>query len=192
MKPINNFENVKSAGGAIENLPAGGYVCEIIKCTEEANKTGKGSHLSIQFDVCEGEQTDFFARDWKAQDREDKYWHGAINQNVPDESSPKYDMQCRFFKTFVMNIEDSNPGYHWAWDEATLKGKKIGVVFGEVEKQSSRGTIYTTTRADSIVSVDAIREGKYKVPAPRTISNATTAPAAQAANYGGYADELPF
>ena len=191
MKPINNFDNVRAAGGAIDNLPAGGYVCEIKKCVEEANKTRKGSHLTIQFEVAEGEYTDFFARDWKSQDREDKFWRGVINQNVPDESSPKYEMQCRFFKTFVQNVEDSNPGYHWAWQEETLKGKKIGVVFGEVEKKSARGTVYTITRADSIVSVDAIRDGKYKVPAPRTLSD-TQAPTASPTNYGDYADELPF
>ena len=128
MKPINNFQNVKEAGGAIENLPAGGYVCTIMKCVEEKNRNNNGTHLTIQFDVAEGEYKDWFAKDWKNQTREDKFWHGVINQNIPDETSPKYDTQCGFFKRFTNAVEASNPGYHWDWNEAGLKGKKIGIM----------------------------------------------------------------
>ena len=191
MKAIKNFEDVKAAGGQIENLPAGGYVCEIKKCSEDPNKRGTGSHLTIQFDVCEGENSGWFANDWKAQDREDKFWHGVINQNVPDESSPKYDMQCRFFKSFTNTIEESNPGYHWDWNEAGLKGKRIGVIFGEAEKQSSKGTVYIITRAESICSVDAIRKGSFKVPELKKLSGSTVSTAPAAAEYG-VSDDLPF
>ena len=91
MKPINNFDKVQ-ATGAIDILPAGAYVCKIEKCTEEKNKSGTGTHLAILFDIVEGDYRGFFMADWKAQNREDKFWRGIIRQNVPDEKSEKYDM----------------------------------------------------------------------------------------------------
>lgn len=190
MKPINNYENVKEAGGAIENLPAGGYVCTIMKCAEEKNKNNNGTHLTIQFDIAEGEYKDWFTKDWKNQTREDKFWRGVINQNIPDETSEKYSTQCGFFKRFTNTVEASNPGYHWDWNEAALKGKKIGVVFGEFEKESQRGTRYMTTRADSICSVDDVRNGKCKIPAPKMLpqTNSYTAPASYVDTDG----DLPF
>jgi len=170
MKAINNWAEVKETGGEIENLPAGGYVCRIEKCEEKPNKSNSGTHLEILFDVCEGDYRGWFADDWKNQIREDKFWRGIVNQNIPDENSPKYDIQCGFFKRFTNNIEAGNEGYHWDWNEAGLKGKLIGVVFGEVERESAKGTRYMITRADNIVSVDAIRNGKYKIPAPKMLS----------------------
>ena len=195
MKPINNYDSIKEAGGEIENLPAGGYVCRIEKCVEKPNRNNNGSHLEIMFDIVEGEYKGWFADDWKNQTREDKYWHGIIRQNIPDETSPKYDMQCGFFKRFTNNIETSNPGYHWDWNEAGLKGKMIGVVFGEVERESQRGTRYMTTQADSIVSVDAVRSEKYKLPAPKMLAPATAAPAFNAPVFTPVDDQdgdLPF
>ena len=191
MRAIQNFDQVKEAGGAIENLPAGGYVCTIMKCTEDRNRNGNGTHLTVQFDVTEGEYKDWFDADWKNQGREDKFWHGVVNQNVPDETSPKYETQCGFFKRFVNAVEASNPGYHWDWNEAGLNGKKIGVVFGEVEKESQRGTRYMITRADSICSVDDVRNGKCKIPAPRMLQTATPQ-SYVAPNYATDSDDLPF
>ena len=188
MKAINNWNEVKEAGD-IEVLPAGGYVCRIEACTEKPNKRG-GSHLEILFDVAEGDYRGFFTQDWKSQTaREDKFWRGIIRQNVPNEASPKYDQQCGFFKRFTSNVEKSNEGYHWDWNETGLKGKLIGVVFGEVERESSRGTRYFVTQADSVVSVQAIREDKFTVPPVRRLSAAAPATTAFADVDDG---DLPF
>ena len=163
MKPINNWDNVQAAGN-IETLPAGAYVCEIMQAKETKNKNSDGTHLEISFDVCEGDYKGFFQQDWKGQDREDKFWRGIIRQNIPNEQSAKYILQCRFFKRFTNALEDSNPGYHWDWNEAALKGKKIGVVFGERERESQKGTVYTVTDATEMISVEDVKNGKFKVP----------------------------
>lgn len=170
MKKIKGFDKVSAATDGFESLPAGGYVCRIERCEERQNKSNSGSHLYIYFDVAEGEQKGFFARDWDSQTREDKFWHGVIRQNVPDENSSKYETQLRFFKRFIENIEASNEGYHWDWDETKLKGLLIGVVFGEVERESQRGTRYITTQADSITDVETVRSGRAKIPAPRMLT----------------------
>ena len=170
MKAINNWNEVKEAGGEIANLPAGGYICEIKRCEEKKNKQNNGTHLEILFDVSRGDYRGWFREDYDAQTREDKFWHGVIRQNVPNESSPKYNTQCGFFKRFTNAIEASNPGYHWDWNEAGLKGKIIGIVFGEVEKESQRGNRYMTTQPSEIVTVDAIEKDTYKVPAPKMLA----------------------
>ena len=191
MNPIKNWNEVQAAG-TIDNLPAGGYICEIKQCREVANKNSPGTHLEVSFEVCEGDFRGFFERDYRAQDREDKFWRGIINQNIPDEASQKYAQQCKFFKRFTNTVEESNPGYHWDWNEAGLKGKKIGVLFGEKEKKSQKGTVYIITEAREVVSIETIRNGSFKIPEKKTL------PAEPA--YGGYggftpvADdgELPF
>ena len=189
MKPINNWENVK-ATGSFETLPAGGYVCQIKSVNEVKNKKD-GTRLEIMLDIAEGDYRGFFERDYRSQTREDKFWRGIANQNVPNEGSPKYEQQAGFFKRFINDIEESNPGYHWNWDEKTLVGRMIGVVFGEREKQSQKGTVYTTSIADSITTVDAIRKGAYKVPELRRLPNA---PATSFGGFSPVADDgdLPF
>lgn len=171
MKKIDNWDSVQEAGNGFETLPIGGYVCEIIKACEKPNKTGNGSHLEIWFDIADGEHKGFFTKDYKAQTSEDKFWRGAFYQNIPDETSDKYAIQCQFFKRFTNAVEASNDGYHWEWDEKTLKGKRIGIVFGEVERESKNGTRYMITRPDSVVSVQAVEDGKYRLPKTKYLPN---------------------
>lgn len=192
MKAISNWENIKEANGEIMNLPAGGYVCKIEKCEEKPNKFKGGTHLEILFDIAEGDYKGWYADDWKRQDREDKYWHGIIRQNVPNEDSPKYDVQCGFFKRFVNAVEAGNSGYHWDWNETGLKGKLIGVIFREVERESAKGTRYMATQADSITSVDAIRTGKFKVPAPKIKETPATSDAPTFTADDDLDGDLPF
>lgn len=191
MKPINNWENVKPMGNSFETLPAGAYVCEIKQAVEKPNRNNGGSHLEVNFEVAEGEYKDFFSKDYRSQDREDKFWRGIINQNVPNESADNYENQKRFFRSFTNAVEASNPGYHWDWNETGLKGKKIGVVFGEREKQSQKGTIYTITNAEKIISVEDVRSGNFKIPEKKCLVPTGN-------TFGGFtaiasdSDDLPF
>lgn len=188
MKPISNWENVKPSGN-FESLPAGGYICQIKAVKEVDNKRSSGTHYEIMFDVAEGEYKGFFERDYRGQNREDKFWGGIINQNIPNENTSKYEQQASFFKRFIMNIEESNKGYYWNWDESTLVNRRIGVIFGEREKQSQRGTIYMITYADSITTTDAIRNGTYKLPEVKHLENA---PAFKSLSSAAEDEELPF
>lgn len=162
MRPIPNFENVQAFTN-IENLPAGGYICEIKKAAEKPNRNG-GSHIEVLFDIKDGEHAGWFEKDYRAQNREDKFWRGIYNQNVPNENGSSYEMQLKFLKSFVNAVEESNPGYHWDWNEAGLKGKKIGVIFGEREKLSGKGRVYTVTNAAKVVSVKDIENGNFEIP----------------------------
>ena len=55
---FNNFEAKKSASGGREILPAGGYVCKILK--GEVLSYDWGAKLILSFDITEGEFKDFF------------------------------------------------------------------------------------------------------------------------------------
>lgn len=191
MKPINNWSAVKATGD-FENITPGGKIIQIKKAVEKKNKSGNGSHIEILIDVHEGEEKGFYERDYKAQNREDKFWRGIIRQNIPDESSPKYDMQCGFFKRFTNAVEESNPGYHWDWNEAGLTGKLCGCVFGEVEKESKKGTVYTVAEPSEIVSVDAIKTGNFKTPAVKALKKGSAAPTSFSEYAPGGDDDLPF
>ena len=185
MKPIKDWDNVKEPSSTRESLPAGGYVCEILKAAEKPNKQSRGTHLELMIEICEGERRGFFTADYNAQTGEQRYWGGVVNQNIPDELSDKYAMQASFFRRFTNAVEDSNPGYHWDWNEAGLKGKKIGVIFAAREKESAKGTIYTVTNADSVVSVDTIRSGKFTVPELKKLERKTSS------GYGGAYNDVP-
>ena len=47
-------------------------------------------------------------------------------------------------------IEESNEGYEWNWDEKTLKGKKIGVLFGR-EQYMMNGQKKWATKARAVL-----------------------------------------
>lgn len=87
MKQFSGFEAKKSAG-ARELLPAGGYVAKILNAEEVSYDWG--NVLLISFDILEGQYKDFFAKDYKEQDREDKKWRGTYRLSEPkDDGSEK-------------------------------------------------------------------------------------------------------
>ncbi len=169
MKQIKGYENARVISGGFPQLPKGGYVAEILDCKEES-KNGH-SWLAISFDICEGEHKEHFKEQYKANTNENKKWRGTYNAFIPDESSPYYEDNLNRFKTMITNIEESNSGFHWDWDESKLKGKRIGVVFGEKEFETSEGDVITITECRFIRSVESIRSGKFKVPNLKALNN---------------------
>ena len=50
-------------------------------------------------------------------------------------------------------------GFKWNWDERSVSGKMVGMVFGEEEYRKTDGTIGTSVKAQMARSVQAIRDG---------------------------------
>ena len=149
----------RSAGGR-ETLPAGGYVCQIMSAKVESNDWGET--LVIAHDVCEGEYSGIFKRDYESNTSDNKKWRGTFRLRLPKDDGTEQDgWKKRSLGNFVWAIEDSNPGYSWAWDEKSLKGKKIGLIYRnkEWEWEDRHGW---TTEAAGAESISNIREGKYK------------------------------
>lgn len=193
MQPLKGYESAKVIS-AVPQLPKGGYIARILDCKEES-RNGY-SWLAISFDISEGEYKGHFAEQYRANINENKKWRGTYNAFIPDESSQYYEDNLKRFKTMMANIEDSNPGYHWDWDERKLKGKTIGVLFGEKEFETENNGVIIITECRGIRSAECIKEGKFKMPALKTLGGASAASApAQSSSFNAVADDdddLPF
>lgn len=168
MKKFSDVKAERSFSGR-ETLPAGGYVCDILSAKVESNDWGET--LIIAHDVAEGDYKGIFKRDYDNNDREDKKWRGTFRLRLPKDDGTEQDgWKKRSLGNFIWAIEESNPGYTWNWDEKTLKGKKIGLLYRNKEWEYN-GRSGWTTEAISSDSVDDIREGKFKIPKDKPLAN---------------------
>ena len=153
-----------------QQLPKGAYVVIIKNAKEVQNRNGSGTHLEIAFDIAEGEYKGFYMDQFERSTSEDKkYSRDAYYYlNVPDDNSKPYIWSN--WNTFFADLEDSNNGFVFGGDPASLKGKLIGGLF-HIEQTEYNGNIYDHTRMRYTRVADAVREGKYgKLPADKLVS----------------------
>ena len=90
-------------------------------------------------------------------------------------------------------FEDSNPGYHWDWNEAGLKGKKIGGLFNIRQYEKSNGSFGEFTNLAALIDVNKIATGDYKLPADKLIEQTQTPSSSEGfMDLSGLDAELPF
>ena len=143
IKRFNDYEQTKAYGN-YEQLPKGGYVLQIKGV--EVRTNDRGEYLFISADIYEGDYMQYFTREYKNQQSEDKKWHCNYLLNIPkDDGSEQDGWTKRKFKTFTEALEDSNAGYHFDWDEQKFKGKLIGGLFNEREYETQQGQIRKAT-----------------------------------------------
>ncbi len=198
MKQLNGYASAQ-AYSEQERLPVGGYVLKILDVKYQENDWG--DVILLSFDIAEGEYKDFYSANYKAQTGEDKKWKGTYRLRVPkDDGSEKDEWAMRRFKTVITAFEDSSSGYHWNWDEQTLKGKTIGGLFNNKEYAfNGRHGFYTNCH--SLINVEKIRTGKFTVPDDTLLKNTGSAgsesqPAVDSDGFinipDGIDEELPF
>lgn len=184
-------------------LPLDAYVCRIKKAVIQ--DTGFGDQLCVLFDIIEGQYKDYFKKDFDNSNFENKKWKGVLRQWLPlDDGSEKDEWTKSGLKGFVTSVEKSNPGYQWNWDEQSLAGKMIGILFRneEWDYNNRHGWAVRPYRA---LSVDSVRSGDFTLPKDKPLKNDSTAeaPTMNYGNYGSYANtsfaelddqdgELPF
>lgn len=196
MKKFNDYETTQAYSNGGEKLPEGGYVLKIANVRYEEGQNGASDRLVLMFDVAEGEQKDFFRKQYESQTGEDKKWKGTTQIYIPkDDGSEQDNWTKRRFKTVMEHIEASNNGYKWNWDENTLKNKLIGGLFGEINTViSGKDITYVGFRFTE--SVENIRSGNYKVPTPYNKGGSTGTSAKSDASFvnvtKGSAEEIPF
>ena len=190
IRRFNDYETTQSYGD-FERLPKGGYVLQIKGVDLRTNNNGE--YLFISADVYEGDYMQFFTREYKNQQREDKKWHCNYLLNVPkDDGSEQDGWTKRKFKTFTEALEDSNEGYHFDWDEQKFKGKLIGGLFNEREYEKSNGDIGTATNWAAVTTADKIRSGDYKIPDDKKLQRNTYTSPDGFMGVPDDADDLPF
>ena len=191
MKKFSKFETAQiKTGSVFDQLPKGAYVIKISGTKVEANKSGEGEHIKIMFDIAEGEYKDFYKKQYEAMTGEDKHWpyDGVHNLPAPDDSSPQW--MINSFGTFVAALEDSNEGYHWNWEEGTLKGKLVGAKFRNVQSEYN-GKVYDHVKPKWFIKAQAVRDGKFgKLPNDVLIEKKPAADFVNVPEVGP--EEIPF
>ena len=199
IKRFDDYEQIKPYGD-YESLPKGGYILKILNAERCENKSKNGYHIKLSCDIAEGEYQGHYMNMYLANKKEDKKWLCNKWINEPkDDGSEKDGWTKQKFKTFTNALEDSNPGYHFDWDERKFKGKLIGGLFNEREYETDKGEIKRATNLAQLCSVEKIRSGNYKIPDDKLLGGRppqTSAPMTDADEFinipDGIDDELPF
>lgn len=144
---------------SFEQLPKGAYVIEIKSAREDQNKNSNGSHLSIAFDIAEGEHQNHYRMQFDKNQNEDKKWpnDGVFYLTVPTDGSPEYVLTN--WNTFFADLEDSNNGFVFGGDVKTLKGKLLGAKMA-IEQSEYNGKIYNHTKMRWTCVAEDVRQGK--------------------------------
>lgn len=205
IKKPNNWNEVQEFTDR-QKLPLGAYVCKV-KQVAVQGVTGYGEQLCILFDIAEGEFSGYFNNDFKNNQNQDKKWKGVLRQWLPkDDGSEKDEWTKSSFKGMATAFEKSNPGYQFNWDETSLVGKFVGILFRN-EEWEYEGKTGWAVKPFKAISIDSVRSGDFTLPKDKPKKNkadaysgyntnygSATAPGA----YGGFAEleeddgELPF
>jgi len=143
-----------------QRLPKGAYVIKILEVILEANKNNTGKHLTISFDIAEGDYKDFYMSAYKADSNEDKKWNSdaIFYLTVPGDNSPQWAWDK--WNTFFSDLKDSNNGFVFDGNDLnSLKGKLIGGKF-HIEQSEFNGNIYDHVRFKWSCVADDVRNGK--------------------------------
>lgn len=197
-KPM-NWENVQEFSER-KALPLGAYVCKVKQARVQDNSYG--SQLAILFDISEGEHAGFYNQEYAANTMEGKKWKGVLRVWLPkDDGSDKDEITKRVLKGMVSAFEASNLGYRWDWNENSLAGKTIGIMYRNEEWKNREGKCIWSVNPFKAISADTVREGSYTLPKDKPLNgkasgNATVPPANVPAGFAGYTEvdteELPW
>lgn len=180
-------------GGQFESLTPGGHICKILRAEVGSSRNG-AEMMILTMEISEGSQFDgFFRRQFDARKVSGTgltipKWPGGgmYYQLTTDQDG----MTNPRFKGLIKAIEESNRGYAWNWDETTLKGKLVGMIYREEEFEANDGTIKTTVKAMACCPAS---EALAKEPPKKKLLNKLGGPAVSAGfTAADDDDDLPF
>lgn len=168
MRKPKNFENTR---GNFSRVELGGHHAIVRKAKEAVSKYGQPM-VVVALDFADGDrQAGYFANEFRYDLREDRKWP---NQGTKYITSEDAEGNCtRWFKAFVTAVEKSNDGLQLPFDETfcdVLKGKKVGVVFGESENEYE-GRV--TMRREIRYFCDDAKVDEQPVPKPKMLKKSS-------------------
>ena len=138
-----------------EKLELGGHKGIIIKAEEYTSDFSGKKSLKVYVDTAsDDKQPEYFKKQYENDTRIDrKYPNGAIKYVPLGEE----ENQIKMLKSFITAYENSN-GCQFDWDKdwEQLKGKKIGIIFGQEEYTSQDGTTKLATKLNQFRSIDKV------------------------------------
>ena len=138
-----------------EKLELGGHKGIIIKAEEYTSDFSGKKSLKVYVDTAsDDKQPEYFKKQYENDTRIDrKYPNGAIKYVPLGEE----ENQIKMLKSFITAYENSNGcQFDWSKDWEQLKGKKIGIVFGQEEYISQDGTTKLATKLNQFRSIDKV------------------------------------
>lgn len=189
-----NWDNVQAFTDR-PKLPVGAYVCRIKRAVVKDGSTG--AQLCVLFDIEDGEYAGFYKADFNANTAENKKWRGVLRLFLPkNDGSEKDEWTKSTLKGFVTSVEESNRGYYWDWDENSLAGLELGIIFRN-EEWDYNGRTGWAVRPFRACPVDTVQDGDYKLPPDKPLkgppSSATPGASSGAfTDYNANEDDLPF
>ena len=189
----NNWNEVQEFSDR-QKLPLGAYVCKVKQ--SRVQDTDYGSQLALLFDITEGEYAGFFQKDYAGNTAQDKKWRGVLRVWLPkDDGTDNDEITKRTFKGMTTSFEKSNPGYQWDWNENSLVGKTVGILFRN-EEWDYNGKSGWAVRPFRAISADTVRNEEFTLPKDKPLKNKQTAAPAYPNPNNGYTEvddeELPF
>ena len=145
-----NWTSVEEAKG-FEMIPAGGYVCQILRVEDNESK----EYLNIEFDVAEGDRKDYFSE----QAAFLNFWTGKFIKSYKKTAE-------KFFKSLLTAAEKSNTNFDIQTfnDPKQLEGKMIGLTIGHEKYLGNDNKEKTRIYVDQTRSVEEIRKGNFDIP----------------------------
>ena len=137
MQKPNGYDEAQTMGEYVP-VELGGHYATVLQVKEMDSSTGK-KMIVVLFDFDKTDsQPGYFKKQFDNSDREEKKWPFAGSMYIMVHDWQDSSKTSRNFKTFCTCIQKSND-YEIIWGgndwEKQFKGKKIGVVYGEVEKE---------------------------------------------------------
>lgn len=185
-----------------KSLPKDAYVVKIMSA--QVSKWPSGDeYIEIAFDIAEGDYAGFFMDDFKARKAsgENAVWSydARFKVNIPNEKSESYvwDKYNRFFT----NVEDSNDGFVFETNLASLKGKLFGGQFRIRQSKDKNGNVWDHTELFWDCSADDVRSGyaAKRLPNDKLISDKPAPAPAPSSDIDGFLsipdgieEEIPF
>lgn len=191
-----DYDDVKVSEYRI--LPAGGYICRILKAEETTSKKGSKPMLKVAFDICNGEYTGYFmdrfnGRKAAAEDPTEVKWDFSGTKWIMFLDSEGH--TNKDFKAFCTALEESGTE---VWkndviDANALNGAEIGIIFRR-EESEYQGTTSWRTVPFRFTSVTKIETGDFRVPEDKPLPAPAYAGTgfAEVDSFSAAADDIPF
>lgn len=163
MKPTyNGFEARKSSNFA-QVPPAGAYIAEIQGVKTEDSYDHSRENIVLMLEITEGEYAGQYHKVYEEQKNsfgDNVKYKGVLRLSPPIDGDEAW-VKSRFEGNLYC-VEQSNPGYHWDWDENKLKGKKVGINVRKFFYTGNDGEQKETTQIAQLETVEDVRNGNCR------------------------------
>ena len=168
MKPSYKGFEAKKRVGYLTLPPVGAYEAEIqeVRFVKADGEKYFRDTIELMIEITDGEYKNRYHEVYKSQDERfgNASYKGVFRLYPPTDNDE--DWRRSVFESNLWAVEDSDPSFHWDWDEKKLKGKKVGI--------SVRKYLYTyngenkeTTEIGQLESLKEIKAGKVNPMKPR-------------------------